>query len=202
MFYRYDTYFIDQDKLSDFSTWAKIQNFYGRWMPEKRDCIHFRLNEYAWCSTYRNLNIEWSEHPGQKCPCSVTPTTITHLQENFCGLDGDQFGHTTALPCEDLFTKMNLHILRHRGVILNEINEPSLIDIGVTSKRANGLYIRKDILDNYLEAEGKSLVMCVLGGKEIIAGVKMLNNKDISGYYYYDPMDGYKGDVRFVENKL
>lgn len=201
LFYRYDTYFIDSDKLSQFTKWGKVQNFYGRWMPEKRDYIRFRLYEYIWCSTYVKEKIEWSENPGGGCPCEVTTTTLTHLQENYTGLmDDENRSHTTALPCEDLFLKMNLHMSKQRGVILDDTNAPAVIDVNNIDNSSNGLYIRKNILDKYLSMNKKSLVACVLGGKEMISGMQMINNMDISGFYHYDSKKGYIGDLHIIDN--
>lgn len=202
LFYRYDTYFIDSDKLSQFIEWGKKQNFYGRWMPEKRDCIEFRLKEYIWCSTYIKQEIEWNESVGKGCPCEVITTTLTHLQEDFTGLkDDDNRSHTTALPCEEFFKKMNLHMSNQRGIILDSSDSPAVIDVDVIDDSSNGLYIRKDILDMYLSSNNKTLVMCVLGNKEIISGMHMINNVDISGFYHYDAETGYNGDMSVVMDK-
>lgn len=200
LFYRYDTYFIDSDKLSQFTEWGEKQNFYGRWMPEIRDCLKFRLKEYIWCSTYVKQEIEWNESVGRGCPCEVTTTTLTHLQEDFSGLkDDDNRSHTTALPCEEFFKKMNLHMSNQRGIILDSSDSPAVIDVDVIDDSSNGLYIRKDILDMYLSSNNKTLVMCVLGNKEIISGMHMIDNVDISGFYHYNAETGYNGDMHIIK---
>ena len=40
--------FVKQEDAEKFADWAKNQNFYGRWMPERRGMIEFLWNDYPW----------------------------------------------------------------------------------------------------------------------------------------------------------
>ena len=199
IFFIFNTYFIPKNKLRAFNKWARLQNFYGRWMPEINQMTDFCLYEYIWCSTY-NYCERNRVTVRNGCPTTVIVSTYNHLQENFNGIDEDN-RHNTELPCDDLMIKMNLTLSNTHGLIQNQSNQVVAVDTSYLNDNNKGLYIRKDVLDEYLRITNQSLVMPILGNKELFYGINLLNTNDFTGYYYYNKKAGYIGNVHVVNKE-
>ena len=79
--------FVKNDNSAKFKKWCEIQNFYGRWMPERRGSIDFLWSEYPWADSYKSSveEEEW-ERPSNECPCNVMVSYAAQLQEHWEGI--------------------------------------------------------------------------------------------------------------------
>jgi hypothetical protein len=92
------------------------------------------------------------------------------------------------MPCPDLVENMNLHWDQHSG--WHDANQ-GLAAFSHNYDRSSSLFIRKDILDNYLSLFGKSLVFSRYARKQFSEGA--INNAklmEVTGRYVYSPSDG------------
>jgi hypothetical protein len=186
-FLRYDSLFIKNNDNVEFEKWAREQNFYGRWMPEYHDQYEYFLFEYPWSDSYKSLKIENTEHLRNYCPFEVIVSTESQLQENWNGIKNHNSG-STLLPNHEMMNELKLKTKRERGAFYNEENEIVAICNFNDDKGKKGLYVRQDILDDFMMKNDFSLVYCILGEKILREGSGYGSNvimKDISGSYKY-----------------
>lgn len=184
-FLRYDSYFIDNDDLKDFEKWAKEQNFYGRWMPEHHDQYEYFLNEYPWSESYKCLKITNIDRPGNDCPCELIVTTESQLQENWNGTNKD-YSSTTLLPNHQIMNEFELKIKKERGLFYNKLDEVVAVYNYPNKKGKKGLYMRQDLLDEYMKINNLTMVYSILGEKSLRSKSMTYGiYKDMSGSYKY-----------------
>jgi hypothetical protein len=185
--------FVHKEDVNNFEKWAKDQNFYGRWMPERRDNIDFRWNEYPWADSYKqSLELDQWERPYENnCPADVMVSYMAQLQENVRGFVKDKdFSSSVFVPCEDMMNRLGLYTAE-RGVVraAGTDNAIACIDYRLTGDERSGMLMKKTFLDKYLEETEFTLFWFVLGEKA--QGVAMTSAmKDISGCWKYDNVNG------------
>lgn len=183
--------FISNDELEAFKGWAKNKDFYGRWMPERRNgSIEYLWNEYPWSKTYKRTLSEMEDFSNsfQGKKFTLYLSYEAQLQEDWIGLKEDEvYLKEASMPNHKVMNALNLYTAE-RGVIRNKDNNTAVarnFSIG----KMNGLAIRKDYLEKYLENERLSLVFYSLGEKYIIPekGYQSIGERhELSGAYYYD----------------
>ena len=177
--------FVKQENANIFAEWARKQNFYGRWMPERRGLTEFLWNEYPWADVYKN-SIEhevWSRP--HDCPCDLQLSYEAQLQEDWEGIGRDnEFLSTVYMPCVELMEQMNMYCSEIRGVIKTTDESVAALNTG-HGNCINGLFIRRDILNEYLKRNGYVMFYYVLGEKILQIGEMKSNIKDLSAAYKY-----------------
>ena len=102
--------FVKQEDAEKFADWAKNQNFYGRWMPERRGMIELLWNDYPWADVYKS-SIEhevWSR--SHDCPCDMQLSYEAQLQEDWEGIGREnEFLSTAYMPCAEMMDQMGLY---------------------------------------------------------------------------------------------
>lgn len=177
--------FVKQQDAEKFAEWAKKQNFYGRWMPEHQGCTGFLWNDYPWSDVYKS-SIEheiWS-HP-QDCPCNMQLAYEAQLQENWEGIDNkNEFLSTVYMPCVEIMEQMGLYCSEIRG----QIKDKDGIVVALNTDQGNGihgLFLRRDILNDYLKRNEYVMFYYVLGEKLLKIGEMNSIIKDLSAAYQY-----------------
>lgn len=184
--------FVKKEDEKGFEEWAKNQNFYGRWMPERRDNIDFRWNEYPWADSYKQSleSDQWERPYENNCPAEVMVSYMAQLQEDVRGFVRDKdFSSLVYAPCEDMMNRLEL-FTAERGIV-RAISDNSIvgIDYKLTGDERSGMLMKKLILDKYLERTGYTLFWFLLGEKA--QGTIMTSAmKDISGCWKYDKKNG------------
>lgn len=179
--------FIRNEDCEAFSSWAANQNFYGRWMPESRGLYEYLWNEYIWTDRYKRTCCDRHEKRPKNCPCDIVLSNEGQLQENYDGLrNEDKFLSTAYAPNKELMNELNLYTAE-RGIVRRK-NTNEIISVNFRKGLFNGMAIRKDILDNYLQEKKMSLAYYVLGEKFLHDGKYNAQNirYDLSGCYLYD----------------
>ncbi len=184
--------FVQRDNVEAFGVWAKEQNYYGRWMPERLDDIDFRWNEYPWADSYKqSLESELWERPYQnECPADVMVSYMGQLQEDLKGFNSDKdFRASVFMPCEDMMTRLGLHNAERGIVKSNDNGEIIGLDYGLTGDERTGILIKKSALDEYLRETGYTLFWFILAEKkQWDEGTSMM--KDLSACWKYNPEEG------------
>lgn len=177
--------FVKQQDAEKFAEWAKKQNFYGRWMPEHQGSTGFLWNDYPWADVYKS-SIEheiWS-HP-QDCPCNIQLAYEAQLQENWEGIDNkNEFLSTVYMPCVEIMEQMGLYCSEIRG----QIKDKDGIVVALNTDQENGihgLFLRRDILNDYLKRNEYVMFYYVLGEKLLKIGEMNSIIKDLSAAYQY-----------------
>lgn len=179
--------FVKQEYAEKFADWAKNKNFYGRWMPEHRGTIEFLWNDYPWADVYKS-SIEhevWSS--SDDCPCDMQLSYEAQLQEDWEGIGREnEFLSTAYMPCVEMMEQMGLYCSEIRGVIKDKDGSIAALNID-NDNFVNGLFIRRDILNDYLRHNNYVMFYYVLGEKAHIIGEVNVIMKELSAAYQYQP---------------
>ena len=155
-----DSIFIKEEDIHAFNSWAKDKNFHGGWMPESHGAYEFLWNEYTWSDRYKRTKCYEYEKRPHGCPCDIIISNEGQLQENYDGLrNADNFLSTAYAPNEGLMNKLDLYTAE-RGVVRKKKTD-EVVSMNFCKKGFNGIAIRKDILDHYLQDEKLVLISLV-----------------------------------------
>ena len=163
--------FVKKEDNKKYNEWSKTQNFYGRWMPERHDCIDFRWNEYPWSDSFLNYfsqGEDWEEPYRGDCPVKIMLSYVSQLQEDKRGFDDSKdFSSTVYMPCPDMMKKMGWYTAE-RGVIRTlEEDKIVAVDSRLAGIEHSGLLVLKSVLDEYLSHTDYMLAFFILGEKFI-----------------------------------
>lgn len=174
----------DKDK---FAKWAKVQNFYGRWMPERRGRTEYLWNDYPWADAYKSSfeHETWSKP--ENCPCDIMLSYEAQLQEDWEGIDReDEYFSNVYAPCKEIMEQMKLYCSEIRGIVKSESDDNfAALNTG-HSDGIKGLFIRRDILNKFLSENGYVMFYYVLGEKLLKLGGINSKIRDLSAAYLYD----------------
>lgn len=182
--------FIEYKELEIFWRWAAMQNFYGRWMPERRNgSIDYLWNEYPWAETYKRTLREvgdW-ENPSKGATFKINLSYEAQLQEEWIGLDEtEMYLKEVSMPNHLVMEALNLYTAE-RGVIRVK-SDNTIVARNFSIGKMNGLAMKKDYLDQYLTNNNLALVFYSLGEKYIIqkGTYQSIGQRyDLSGAYCY-----------------
>ncbi|EEN81970.1 hypothetical protein POREN0001_0673 [Porphyromonas endodontalis ATCC 35406] len=184
-----NTGFVKQKDADKFAKWARDKDFYGRWMPEHHGVTEFLWNEYPWADVYKS-SVEhevWSRP--YDCPCDMQLSYEAQLQEDWEGIDrDDEFLSTVYMPCVEMMEQMNLYCSEFRGVIKESNGSVAALNTD-HGNFINGLFVRRDLLNEYLKSNGYTMFYYVLGEKVQKIEKMNFNKKDLSAAYQYQPDD-------------
>jgi hypothetical protein len=179
--------FVRREDTDQFAGWASSQDFYGRWMPEHRGSTEFMWSDYPWADTYRSFykDYETWEQP-HNCPVKMMLSYVAQLQEEWTGInDNDEYLTTVYMPCEELMEQMRLYCSEVRGVV-KSVDDGSVVCLNTGhGDCVNGLFIRQDVLNAYLERNGYEMFYYVLGEKVLRSSEMNSMMRDLSAAYHY-----------------
>lgn len=182
--------FIKYTDLEIFRRWAAMQNFYGRWMPERRNgSIDYLWNEYPWADTYKRTlrDVDDWENPSKDATFIINLSYEAQLQEEWIGLDEtEMYLKEASMPNHLVMKALNLYTAE-RGVVRDKSNN-AIAARNFSIGKMNGLTMRKEYLDQYLSEHNLALVFYSLGEKYIIQKgtyQSMGQRYDLSGAYCY-----------------
>lgn len=182
--------FIKYIDLDFWGRWAAMLNFYGRWMPERRNgSIDYLWNEYPWAETYKRTlrDVDDWENPGKGATFKINLSYEAQLQEEWIGLDEtEMFLKEVSMPNHFVMEALNLYTAE-RGVIRAK-SDNTIVARNFSIGKMNGLAMRKEYLDQYLSDNNRALVFYSLGEKYIIqkGTYQSIGQRyDLSGAYCY-----------------
>lgn len=198
--------FVKNADAEQFEQWSKKQNFYGRWMPERNGMFDFLWNDYPLADAYKNaIETEVWERPTNDCPCDLMLSYAAQLQEHWEGIDrNDEYLTTVFMPCEEMMLQQKLYCSEVRGIIRRE-EDNTIAAINCPKENGlSGLFVRKDILDEYLERNGYVLFYYIVGEKQLQEESPHSIMKDMSAAYKYE-LDGTVTEIqhmRVIEREI
>ena len=187
---------VKKENADSFEQWAKNQCFYGRWMPEDTGHYEYFWNEFPWSDSYKSLDFEVEEDIfGHSAPCKVMLPYAAQLQEYYEGInDEEEFEGMIYMPCADMFINLGLHTAE-RGVVLNEDGQIVALFRHLQDDILETLVMRRDQLNQYLEAKGYVLFYCMLAEKRLTLEQKNFSMQRLSSCYKYS----LNGDPQVVQ---
>lgn len=182
--------FIHIEDLELYWRWAATRNFYGRWMPERRNGnIDYLWNEYPWADTYKRTlrDVDDWVNPGKEANFEINLSYEAQLQEEWIGLDeNEMYLKEASMPNHLVMKALNLYTAE-RGIVRDK-NDNAIVTRNFSIGKMNGLAMRKDYLDKYLLENNLALVFYSLGEKYIIqkGTYQSIGQRyDLSGAYCY-----------------
>lgn len=183
--------FIHIEDLELYWRWAETQNFYGRWMPERRNgSIDYLWSEYPWADTYKRTlrGVDDWVNPGKESNFELNLSYEAQLQEEWIGLDeNEMYLKEACMPNHLVMEALNLYTAE-RGVVRDK-NDNAIVAKNFSIGKMNGLAIKKEYLDKYLSENEMTLVFYSLGEKYVRGkdNYQTLGKRhDLSGAYFYE----------------
>lgn len=181
---------IHVEDLELYRRWAETQNFYGRWMPERRNgSIDYLWNEYPWADTYKRTlrDVDDWESPGKGATFEINLSYEAQLQEEWIGLDEtEMYLKEASMPNHLVMEALNLYTAE-RGVIRAK-SDNTIVARNFSIGKMNGLAMRKKYLNQYLSDNKLALVFYSLGEKYLTkkGTYQSIGQRyDLSGAYCY-----------------
>lgn len=188
--------FVKECDSNKFKDWARNENFYGRWMPERRGMIEFLWSDYPWADAYRSI-LEYDpwEEPTNNCPCRMMLSYESQLQEDWEGIGNeDEYLTTVYMPCMEMMEQLNLYCSEVRGIVRSR-SDDSLAAVSIeVLYGVHGLFVRKDLLNKYLKDNRYSMFYYVLGEK-VLHEAPHSYMRDLSGAFEYN-IDGSLSEIQ------
>lgn len=173
------------DCANKFESWAKEQDFYGRWMPESTGNYEFIWNEYPWADTFKQIKNDEVEIWGHKAPCNIKLPYSAQLQEDRVAIDDeDDIKSTVYMPLSEFYEMFGLYNAE-RGVVRNNDGYIIALNRNIPGDAFDGLVIRRDYLNKFLAEEGYSLFFCNLGEKQLWSDTNLIDMQRLSSCCKY-----------------
>lgn len=195
--------FVKQNEAENFTVWAKDKNFHGRWMPENSGMINFLWNDYPWADSYKSSIQDGVWLDVRNCPCEIQLSYETQLQEDWEGIDqNNEFLTTVYMPCVEIMNQMDLYCSEKRGIIKTTDGSLAAFNTDYGSP-VNGLFVRREILNDFLKQNGYVMFYYVLGEKLLRMENHNSNLKNLSAAYQYQLDSEVKKiqPMRVIENR-
>ena len=184
-FLYYSPYLVRKCDSEKFSEWASRQNFYGRWMPEDTGTHQYLWSEYPWsdlCILYESKETEiWRNTP----ECTVLLPYAAQYQENRTAIyDEEDINSTVYMPLRKMYEQFGLRNAE-RGVVRDKSGEIVAINRNIHGDSFNGLVVKRDLLNAFLESGEYELFYCNLGEKLIRENMQVVGIQRLSSCYMY-----------------
>ena len=183
----YNTSFVRRSDSKKMKEWASDQDFSGRWMAERTDCIDFRWNEMPWSDSYKRLERnKWEED--ENYPCKVLVAYDEQLQEEIYGMlnQDESYSYSSSMPCAEMMEEMGLYTAERGVVRKRDDGSVAAINTGIIQK-GTGLLVRKDLLCEFMQRKKYRLFCFILGNKNAGDGKwNIYDSQDLSGCMMMD----------------
>lgn len=178
--------FVKQEDAVKFSLWAEQKNFYGRWMPERQGSTEFLWSDYPWADAYKSSIEQREGYRSYDCSCDILLSYETQLQEDWKGIEyEDKYLSTVYMPCVEMMEQMELYCSEVRGVV--RCMDGSIVALNTDNCGIDGLFVRRDVLNEYLMRNEYVMFYYVLGEKVLRLGEMNSKMRDLSAAYQYNP---------------
>jgi hypothetical protein len=194
LWYMVKSYIVKKNDLKKVFSWAKRQNFMGRWMPESHEFYNIFLAEFPWAPAFLYHYIPYFHHDGwtdnttgKKIPAKILVTDDIYLSSGSsidCSTDE---AIRVKLPAKWIVDKMRLKQDFIDGRFFNKNDELVTFDPTVFNNTLPRiLLIKKKNLCDFLNLKGYAIFWTLLGEKNMIGGRmigRLLGWLEINGAY-------------------
>lgn len=188
---RYNCCFVREKDNTKMKAWAAEQDFSGRNMEYREDCIDFRWNEFPWSHAYKQLKRdEWAFDNGREdYPCGLKVSYDEQLQEEVYGMvdEKDYHSFSAGMPCAEMMETMGLYTAE-RGLVRRLDNDEIVaVSLSVLEEHGSGLLMKKEVLCDFLRQKRYRLYCYISGNKEVMIGtIRVLHSKNLSACWAMD----------------
>ena len=188
---RYNCCLVQEKDNAKMKAWAAEQDFSGRNMEYREDCIDFRWNEFPWSHAYKQLKRdEWAFDNGREdYPCGLKVSYDEQLQEEVYGMvdEKDYHSFSAGMPCAEMMETMGLYTAERGLVRRLDNDEVVAVSLSVLEEHGSGLLIKKEVLCDFLRQKRYRLFCYISGNKEVMIGtIRVLHSKNLSACWEMD----------------
>lgn len=208
LWYQIRSYIIDEDKFDSFKSWAVMQDFSGRWMPEVSDRYEMFSREYYWSSAYRYyeeegiISREIYDKKYRRKIADVELPCVGFLWES--EFDYSKPNTVAYLkPSKQLFEGMKMKYSDIDGELVDDNGKLLCFDTRVSHNSHGYLLVRKNEFLQYLSSHRKRIIWALIGEKNLLGSfIPHSDWLEMSGCYYLDEQGKVKGNMKvFLEGK-
>jgi hypothetical protein len=179
MFYLLQGYLVHKADIDEVFSWARQQDFFGRWMPEGRSLYHLYFGELYWSPAYQYHddpymgNFGWKTVPsrrGDGVSKAILPLSETYNVEagTFdCSIDE---GYSINVPIKLLFSGMGMHWSGSAGRFCDKNNQLVAFDPSTQQFGPGALLIHRNTLLRFLDQNEYEILWTLLGERRSIGG--------------------------------
>lgn len=174
IWYMLKSYIVKQSDIEEVFSWAKQQNFMGRWMPESLDLHNIYLGELFWSPAYKHQHSEyhgyvgWTRGGRAAVPRNILPTTETYVWEPGYDASIEDISVRVYLPCDWLADHVDLRWSGTEGQYRNSVGKLVALDPSVRTPGPGTLLLCKDDFITFLSENGYAVLWTLLGEKDIL----------------------------------
>jgi hypothetical protein len=164
-------YIVKSADIEELFEWAKVQDFFGNWLPDSHALHEVFLGEFYWSPAYEYHNVPyfhrggWTRGHHEIIPREVLVSTEEYSQEDKgfdCSMDE---GYLIHLPAKWIADGMGLRWNGVEGHFFDSNGELAAFDPSVKNKGPGVLLINKHKLLKFLRESGCEILWAVLGEK-------------------------------------
>ena len=189
-YYMFKAYIVKKSEFNKIKKWTQNKNFFGRWMPENRECFEVYDREYYWSDAFNSLYDSdlWDDLVDDFSVVGQVGKTCYHyFWEN-----EQDFSKENTLsylkPSKLLYDILKIHPSEYDGKYSNQMGEIVCEDPSVDGMENSSLLVRKDELLKALNENGLDIFWTILGEKYIHQkdDDKYIEGQVVSGIAYFD----------------
>lgn len=206
------SYIIPKKDLEIFKTWAKDQNFYGRWMPETHGNHQMFSREYYWSSAYKFFqnpyycsSTDWTEVE-KNYTKKIALTTENYFWEE--ELDCSKKEVLNILkPSKMIFNGLKMRYAKRDGEYIDKDNNLICFEASVNNESLQSLLVDKEKFLNFLNDNELTIFWVNIGEKRVFtkghSADSFLGLMEISSYAYLEDNKLTNGNtkLRHLDNK-
>lgn len=209
LWYQIRSYLVKNSEKNRIYSWAKKQNFWGRWMPESRDLYQVFSREFYWSPAYRFFNTPyyrgeiWEKIYNRKTKKMIGRVSVTaemFLWEEEYDLS-KQETISILRPSQIIHDGLELDYSMNEGEFVNQEGKLICFDFSVNYESYHCLLVRKTEFNQFLKKNNLSVFWTIIGEK-IITGLfpragdgEYKGAMEISGVYFDNKNDGIEGKL-------
>jgi hypothetical protein len=191
-------YICKKNDLKRIITWAKKQNFSGRWMPENIDKYVLFSRESYWSPGYQycieqddygNPIDIWDKIVDKNSEKNIAPIIIP-VEEYTWEKDNDySIDDTISLikPGKFIFEGLNMQYADDEGYYLDETGNLICFNTSIKYNSKQYLLIKKIPFLDFLNKNDLEMFWTILGEKQVLGDFSAFSGRlDYSGIYYFD----------------
>lgn len=168
-------YLVKSKDVNKLIQWAKKVNIYNQSMPELPELYDLFLGEYGWSPAYKYfikkyyLDIESEELEEEGiCPIPLKPIHFEYSPRKGsfdCSVDE---GYTLRLPTSEIIGGLDLKWSGNAANFLDKHEQIAIFEPVAQAEGQNSLFIREDLMEEFLAREKYSLCWIISGAKTVM----------------------------------
>ena len=178
-----NSYIVKKQNIDELYSWAKKQDFWGRWMPEASGLYNqVFIRELYWSPAYKHYDkeyynrFEWTQGHNNKIPKEVISTSDKYIKEyanHDCSIDE---AIIIKVPGKLIVDRMNLNMGKIDGHFVDINNKLISFDPSINETGPGALLINREEFIKFLNDNEYSILWTILGEKRINSGHNIRDN--------------------------